>query len=94
MAKNEKKRIELSSQPLNRIISQKQIAHDTYHMRLQGSNGKEVTGDFVRCVCVPSSKGGKMDAGGSFIMESKEDLHTMQDGYLIIYMAVQKKSMI
>jgi hypothetical protein len=93
MAK-EKTKLELYSQPLHRIISQKQIAHDTYHMRLQGSNGREVTGDYVRCVCVPSSKGGKMDAGGCFIMETKEDFHAVQDGYLIIYMALKKKSMI
>lgn len=50
---------------------------------------REVDGEFVRVACAFSSKGGKMDKGGCFIMESKGDFHTVEDGKLVIYMAVR-----
>ncbi len=89
-----KPKLEIYSQQINKIIHQKLIKNDLYHMIIQGCSGRQITGEFLRCICVPSIKGGKMDASGNFIMESKEDFHTVQDGYLIIYMALQKKSMI
>ncbi len=35
-----------------------------------------------------------MDSAGNFIMETKDDFHIVHDGYLIIYMLVQDKTIL
>lgn len=83
-----------SAKPISKILKAKHIKEDTYEMSIMGFDGKIIEDIFLRCVCLPSVKGGKQDSSGCFIMDCEKDFYAHIDGNFVIFMRCQKKTIL